>query len=184
MQYLRNAKPVSWFEIVADWYCNFVGDLLYWPIKFKLWSTLSIGVGHLCQHMRSVSKCSRDPVVILIFVVSASHLQTFNWHYIDSTVAPMPSQSQMVHWPNEPWHRFNSSGVKLTRVASHLARSDTPSITCIVACFPAVTPQDSYDTPPTNGKAPRDPLASHSRAPAGRPQDLHEVSFHEILNSP
>ena len=38
--------------------------------------------------------------------------------------------------------------------------------------FPAVTPQHSYDVPPTNGKAPRAPLASVA---AGLSR---EVSFH------
>ena len=56
-----------------------------------------------------------------------------------------------------------TGSVMNTRVASHLARSDTASITCIVARLPAVTPQHSYDAPPTNGKAPRAPLASAGR---------------------
>ena len=47
--------------------------------------------------------------------------------------------------------------------------------------FPAVTPQHSYDAPPTNGKAPREPLASARWPAAGL---AREVSFHEILNSP
>ena len=50
--------------------------------------------------------------------------------------------------------------VSVTRVASHLARSYTPSIACIVARFPAVTPQH---IPPTNGNAPRAPLAGGRR---------------------
>ena len=48
----------------------------------------------------------------------------------------------------------------ITRVASHLARSDTPSITCIVARLSRSDTQQCYDAPPTNGKAPRAPLAS------------------------
>ena len=47
--------------------------------------------------------------------------------------------------------------------------------------FPAVTPQHSYDAPPTNGKAPREPLANARWPAAGL---ACEVSFHEILNSP
>ena len=58
-----------------------------------------------------------------------------------------------------------------TRVASHLARSDTPSITCIVDRL-------HPNTPPTNGKAQREPLASTRRPVAGLSR---KVSFHEIF---
>ena len=54
--------------------------------------------------------------------------------------------------------RFNI--ISVTRVASHLARSDTPSITCIVARISRSDTQQCYDANPTKGKAPREPLAS------------------------
>ena len=44
--------------------------------------------------------------------------------------------------------------------------------------FPAVTPQQSFDASPTNGKAPREPLASARWPAVGL---AREVSFHEIL---
>ena len=65
--------------------------------------------------------------------------------------------------------RKGTRSIVLTRVASHLARSDTSSITCIMA----VTPQH---TSPTNGKDPRDPLAS-ARWPAAGLSSC-EVKFH------
>ena len=55
------------------------------------------------------------------------------------------------------------SSITLTRVASHLARSDNSSITCIVACLSCSDTQQCYDAPPANGKAPRAPLASGRR---------------------
>ena len=65
--------------------------------------------------------------------------------------------------------------IVFTRVASHLARSDT---TCVVARLSRSDPPHYYDTPPTNGKAPRAPLASDASPPAGL---AREVSWHAYL---
>ena len=63
--------------------------------------------------------------------------------------------------------------IVITRVAFHLAHSDTASITCLV---PRLSRSDK-DTPSTNGKAPR---AARER----RPQGLHAKFHFCILNSP
>ena len=55
-----------------------------------------------------------------------------------------------------------------------LSRSDTPSITCILAHLSRSDTQQCYDAPPTNGKAPRAPLASAA-------QGLH-AKFHNEFN--
>ena len=52
----------------------------------------------------------------------------------------------------------------ITRVASHRARSDTPSITCIVACL-------YCSDIPTH---PSDQWQGSTRATRERPQDLHK----------
>ena len=58
--------------------------------------------------------------------------------------------------------------IKQTRVASHLARSDIPSITCIVASL------SCSDTP----TYPSDQWQGSMRATRERPQDLHaEFNF-------
>ena len=61
-----------------------------------------------------------------------------------------------------------------TRVASHLAHSDTPGITCIVARISRSGTQQCYEAPPTNGKARRAPLTSAA-------QGLH-AKFHNEFN--
>ena len=53
-----------------------------------------------------------------------------------------------------------------TRVASHLACSDTPSITCIVVrLYCSDPPPHYYDAPPTSGNAPRVSLADPNCQP-------------------
>ena len=55
----------------------------------------------------------------------------------------------------------------IIRVASHLACSVTPSITCVVARLSSSDPPHYCYTPSTNGRAPHVPLARDASPPAG-----------------
>ena len=72
------------------------------------------------------------------------------WHWLNFIVVYFLVVIKIQHYNG---HQLYAFVFLHTRVASHLARSDTPSITCVVARLSRSDPSHYYDTPPTNGKA-------------------------------
>ena len=77
----------------------------------------------------------------------------------------IPDQQVLQYYVLKCWLYQYIFIIMYTRVASHLARSDTPTITCVVARIACSDPPHYYDAPSTNDNAPRVSLADPNCQP-------------------
>ena len=118
---------------------------------------LSLSRGTVFRRPKNPRRGYRPKIAGILFVCNEPEgkYYTVPRHSGGCIAQSVPEQTRLPH-----------AALNHTRVASHLARSDTVALLALWLAFPVVTPPPHYyDAPSTNGNAPRVSLADPTCQP-------------------